>query len=509
MQYNFLTAAIAVSLITVVPSVSHADYSAEVFAPNATAQVLNNRSARTAAGSVNGIEYEVIGGHAIAEADMVLGKVDSQGNVFSASKRAHGQADLLVRWTNGIIPYQFSAGISSTERAVSLEAIAHWNKYTTVSFVELTNENRDQFENYITFETSAGCSSYVGMQGGEQQLWVSQACGFGSIIHELGHAVGLFHEHSRNDRDNYITVGWNNIVPSKKFNFDLLDAGSTELGDYDYGSIMHYGENVFSSNDLPTVQARNGAEIGQRIALSDRDIQSVNSLYETDLALNLNIVTNTEDNMITTDIQVTNQGNMGSNNLAVLFDAGGSGDWVSMSAGSSWHCESQQTELLCQLDYLEAGAMSVFTLLANANDATEATLKAKLIAKTREKNYNNNTYNDTLEAPANLSATISIANNSNNDMSNTELSAAPPSTVSSIALSEFDDDVDTHTQGLAESPSSDVLNPFAESNSFGESSGDSVSALAATTSSGAFSPLTSFGLLVAAGVFQRRRFRRS
>lgn len=41
----------------------------------------------------------------------------------------------------------------------------------------------------------------------------------GVIIHELMHALGFWHEQSRADRDSYVYVLWNNIIPGMEYNF--------------------------------------------------------------------------------------------------------------------------------------------------------------------------------------------------------------------------------------------------------------------------------------------------
>ena len=194
-------------------------------------------------GSFRGMDYAIIQGLAIREGDIVLGSVDRQGKLLDRMQsRGIARSDALGRWPDGIVPYLSPADNSPTQQAAIRQAIEHWMERTSISFVERTAENAAQYPHYLRFDNSNSCASYVGMQGGEQSILVSDACSTGSVIHEIGHALGLFHEHTRSDRDSYVQIDWNQIVRDKDINFSLQNAGTQNVGPYDYGSIMHYGE---------------------------------------------------------------------------------------------------------------------------------------------------------------------------------------------------------------------------------------------------------------------------
>lgn len=80
----------------------------------------------------------------------------------------------------------------------------------------------------------------------------------GTIMHEMIHALGYHHEQSRPDRDDYVTIQWNNMKPGKEFNFVKFSYRevSTYGVPYDPHSIMHYQNNSFSRNGQATIVAK-------------------------------------------------------------------------------------------------------------------------------------------------------------------------------------------------------------------------------------------------------------
>ncbi|WAQ95435.1 MEP1B-like protein [Mya arenaria] len=128
---------------------------------------------------------------------------------------------------------------------------------------------------YVKFVTGTGCHTPVGYIGRESDVTIGHGCERkGTVMHELLHALGFWHEQSRTDRDNYVTIHSENI--QKVGYIDMLGQP------YDYGSIMHYSAYAFAIDRTKmTIEPKqHGVTIGQRIALSPTDVKEIQLLYD-------------------------------------------------------------------------------------------------------------------------------------------------------------------------------------------------------------------------------------
>jgi hypothetical protein len=182
------------------------------------------------------------------------------------------------RWPGGVLYYQFDPAVTATNRVAWRNAAAAWSAVAPVHFTESIGSG-----NYVLVKNSTGNNSYVGMIGGSQVMNIAAWTYRYVIAHEIGHALGLIHEHSRSNRDAYVTILSANIQSGMQSNFELR-SDSVGYGPYDFDSVMHYRRNAFSSNGQNTIQPKPAYSsylntMGQTTHLSTQDISGMVQRY--------------------------------------------------------------------------------------------------------------------------------------------------------------------------------------------------------------------------------------
>lgn len=217
-------------------------------------------------------------GLAVVDGDMIAGHT---ADFEAASGKSNARAALLglnslgnpQLWPQATIYYTVDITLPNQQRVI--DAVAYWNNNTPLKLQPRVGQT-----DYVRFSQQTGnCTSSVGRIGGQQVILLDDACSTGNVIHEIGHAFGLLHEQSRNDRNTFVTVQYENI-DTTYFSQYGQTRNSRDLGYYDYDSTMHYSTTGFSYNGRSTqVSSPPGIPIGQRTGLSANDIDAISRVY--------------------------------------------------------------------------------------------------------------------------------------------------------------------------------------------------------------------------------------
>jgi len=204
-------------------------------------------------------------------------------------------------WPHGIIPYTIDEALKPMMPRI-LRAIAAWNEKTNVNMVHAElekdfirrNGGSQHWRVHFVASTKDYSASYVGRREVQhvdaprraQPIWLQQNASYRTILHEIGHTIGLLHEHQRPDRDRFIQIVQANVQENKWDQFAVERGGHT-VGEYDVYSIMHYSPDIFTRGSEPTFNVQAGLSrselhlVGAASTITQGDVAAVAAMYPT------------------------------------------------------------------------------------------------------------------------------------------------------------------------------------------------------------------------------------
>ncbi|MBL3548078.1 M12 family metallopeptidase [Chryseobacterium sp. KMC2] len=219
------------------------------------------------------ITYERKNGMNFFQGDIVLS--DQQ---LAGDNALHKGGASFSRWPGAKIYYTVAGNMGSINANKITTAVNEYNSKTNTQWIPRTNQT-----NYVEFIFGSSSGSdgwaHIGYQGGKQTISLDQYISVGSVIHEMGHTVGLYHEHARKDRDQYVSIQWNNIQDGQAYNFNMYNSG-TDIGPFNINSVMMYWPNSYSKNGQPTIKRANNTTFTyNRTGFTTGDINTINAMY--------------------------------------------------------------------------------------------------------------------------------------------------------------------------------------------------------------------------------------
>lgn len=197
-------------------------------------------------------------------------------------QRAAVRTPFVWYWPNKVIRYNIRPGFSTKEIGYITSALNILENTICIDFVP-----GGVSSNYCIFfyPNTLRNASPVGMNTSTRNTIELYSDGFdtATVIHEVMHSLGFFHEQSRNDRDDYVVIYEENIMENKERNFakivDIPEYDGTSLGPFDYNSIMIYDSYEFTGNNNVTITKLDGSTIPRNTSLSYYDIRGLNYIY--------------------------------------------------------------------------------------------------------------------------------------------------------------------------------------------------------------------------------------
>lgn len=196
-------------------------------------------------------------------------------------------------WQYGTVPYEIESDFTESDIVIikgamkAIEDQTRRNGLDCIRFIPRANERP-----YLNFVNKHGCYSYVGRQSygifssSAQDISIKRGACMkrGIIMHELLHALGLHHEHTREDRDKFIKINLDNMESSNRIHFLKYSGQPGSSLPYDVRSIMHHDSVSFSKDgNLKTISSNQNIvlhPIAQKVSMTSTDVQKIRDLYK-------------------------------------------------------------------------------------------------------------------------------------------------------------------------------------------------------------------------------------
>lgn len=171
--------------------------------------------------------------------------------LFSNETKRNGADNAPNKWPKGVVSYKFSDDITGEVRSEVLNSMELIKNVSCIKFEEAKPK-----VHHVTIKQGKGCSANVGYHKNETQvLTLNDHCRLSNSVHELFHTLGFYHMHTAVERDDYVHIDVENIVPNFLKNFEkhtkLVSMFNTT---YDFNSIMHYPRKAYAiDRNRPTI----------------------------------------------------------------------------------------------------------------------------------------------------------------------------------------------------------------------------------------------------------------
>ncbi|OWR46373.1 hypothetical protein KGM_214088 [Danaus plexippus plexippus] len=193
-------------------------------------------------------------------------------------------------WEQGMVPYYIDDfSFDKVLRDRIRFYLDQLNKATGLHFMEIPQPPEDDKQRWVFFlnrKSQLGCDdvSYNNYTNkGVQRVVLGYDCltpeDLDEIILSL---VGVPPQHNAPDRDDYVTVNWDNILPDKHYLFEKLKTDEWAFGKlkYDFSSAGHYRTHKYTSNGGETITPKNLEHYMEgRKGLSSIDIKKIRMFY--------------------------------------------------------------------------------------------------------------------------------------------------------------------------------------------------------------------------------------